>query len=289
MKILNFGSLNIDHTFKVEHIVREGETIDSSSYEVHPGGKGLNQSLAMARAGANVYHAGMIGEDGLFLKKLLEENGVDCRHVLTVPTSTGSAFIQVDREGRNCILLNGGANREITKDYIDRVMQDFAEGDAVVLQNEINLVGYIIDQASAKGMWIYLNPSPADEKIAEYDLAKVHVLILNEHEGKAISGFDTEEGILDEISRRYPNIKILLTLGDRGSVFQRRKRYREAARQVHVVDTTGAGDTFSGFFIAAYQAGETPEASLQLATKASAIAITRKGAANSIPWRNELA
>lgn len=163
MKILNFGSLNIDYTYSVDHIVHPGETITSGSLEVFPGGKGLNQSIALARAGADVYHAGLIGEDGIFLRDLCRESGVKTGYIRETETRTGNAIIQVSEKGENCIILYPGANREQTEEYIDEVLKGFGEGDVLLLQNEINLLDYLISKGAEKGMKIVLNPSPFDE------------------------------------------------------------------------------------------------------------------------------
>ena len=139
MKVLNFGSLNIDYVYDVDDFVKKGETISSKDLNVFCGGKGLNQSVALAKAGAEVYHAGMIGEDGKFLLDLLKEAGVNIDNVvIRDDIRTGNAIIQRNKSGDNCIILFSGANRSITKDYVDRVLSGFEKGDYIVLQNEIS-------------------------------------------------------------------------------------------------------------------------------------------------------
>lgn len=135
MKILCFGSLNIDYTYKVEHFVQKGETISSQSLQVFSGGKGLNQSIALAKAGAEVYHAGAVGTDGGFLLRQLEEAGVNTEHVVVLDKiRTGNAIIQNDKVGDNCIILYGGANQAITREQVERVLKSFNEGDYLLLQ-----------------------------------------------------------------------------------------------------------------------------------------------------------
>ena len=164
MKVLCFGSLNIDYTYKVDHFVKKGETLSSGSLQVFSGGKGLNQSIALARAGAETYHAGSIGEDGRFLLEQLQDAGVDTRYVTVLETvRTGNAIIQNDKEGDNCILLYGGANQAVTTNQADAVLEHFRKGDFLVLQNEINELAYIMERAHERGMKIVLNPSPMDE------------------------------------------------------------------------------------------------------------------------------
>ena len=147
MKILCFGSCNIDYTYFLDHIVIPGETTDSASLQVSCGGKGLNQSIAAGRAGSTVYHAGKIGNDGDILRRILSDSGVNTFYLETIEEKSGHAIIQVSRAGQNSIILYSGANHKIDKDYIDRVLNDFSNGDILILQNEINNVEYIVEKA----------------------------------------------------------------------------------------------------------------------------------------------
>ena len=289
MKIVNFGSLNIDFTFLVEQFVQPGQTIDSLNVIRSPGGKGLNQSLAMVRAGQEVYHAGMIGEDGLFLKELLEKDGANCRFLKTVDGETGKAFIQVDANGQNCIIINGGANRLNTKAICDEILNAFQFGDLLLLQNEVANVDYLIERAAEKGMIVALNPSPLTNALLEGPLDKVSIFILNEDEGMGITGKSEPEAILHEMARRYPNAQVILTLGSKGSVYAHRgERIAQPAFPVSAVDTTGAGDTFTGYLLACMAQGLPIQECLARASKASSIAVTRPGAASSIPYACEV-
>jgi len=284
MKVLNYGSLNIDHVYQVDQIVQPGQTIDSYGVNVFPGGKGMNQSIAIARAGCRVYHAGNIGADGQFMKELLEEAGADCTWLRTVDVGTGSTFIQVDSNGQNCIVLNGGANRANTREYVDQVLADFGEGDLILLQNEINEVGYIIEKAYEKGMIVVVNPSPMNEKILACDLGKVSMFLMNEDEGMAITGKQEPADILAAMAEMYPKAQTVLTLGSKGSVYQGNGRtIEQKAFRVKAVDTTAAGDTFTGYLLAGMARGEDMAKCLEEGSKASAIAVTREGATTSIP------
>ena len=290
MKVLNFGSLNIDYVYGVEHFVRAGETISSDSLQLFCGGKGLNQSVAFARAGAATFHAGCIGKDGGMLTAMLRDAGADTDLVrVREDVATGHAIIQVSHSGENCILLHGGANQSIDEGFVDEVLSHFGAGDLLMLQNEINNLPYIIAQAKARGMRVLLNPSPFNEKITALDLAQLDALIVNETEGEAISGEREPDAILNVLLSRYPAMRVVLTLGKQGAI------YADATQRVScpiikmpVQDTTAAGDTFTGYFFTALYAGEAPANALRIASAASAITVSRMGAAPSIPTAAEV-
>lgn len=289
MKILNFGSLNCDYVYSVHHMVEAGETLASSKMETFPGGKGLNQSIALARAGAPVSHAGLLGEDGDFLLDIASSSGVDCSLIERVDGRTGHAIIQLDRTGQNCILLYGGSNRRITEEYIERVLAHFGPGDLLLMQNEINLPERIVELAHEKGLVIALNPSPCDDAILSIDLNKVSFLILNEVEGAMLSGEPDLEKAPDVLLQKYPHMKIVLTLGKEGAVYMDKDtRCHHPIFPVETVDTTGAGDTFTGYFLTSMLENMSAEEGLKLASAASAIAVSRMGAASSIPTRKEV-
>ena len=289
MKILNFGSLNVDYVYTVDHMVQPGETLASQKMEDFPGGKGLNQSISLARAGAEVYHAGQVGEDGLFLKKLCEENGVDCTYLKEIPGKNGNAVIQVDQSGQNCILLYGGSNRTLTKEFIDEVIGHFDSGDLILLQNEVNLMDYIIERAYEQEMIIALNPSPYNEAMEACDLSKVTYFLMNEIEGGQITGKTQPEDILDVMLERYPDAKVVLTLGKDGVVYRdKEEQCTQGIFKVKAVDTTAAGDTFTGYFLSGVLGGDPVAEALCMASKASAIAVSRQGASPSIPWKKEV-
>lgn len=289
MKILNFGSCNIDYVYSVDHIVAGGETETSEGLNLYPGGKGLNQSLALSRAGAMVYHAGCIGSDGQMLLDVLSESGVDVSLVKQVEEKQGHAIIQVSKEGENAIVLYEGSNGCVTTEYVDEVLELFCQGDIVILQNEISNVDYIIEKAYEKGMCIVLNPSPYNEKLNSIDFRMISYLILNEVEAEGFSGSSDADASLRHFKEHYPHVKVMLTLGSRGCVFQDETgTYRQPACRVDVVDTTAAGDTFTGYFVAEIAKGTAYPKVLELATKAAAIAVSRKGAGPSIPHMEEL-
>lgn len=288
-KILNFGSLNIDYVYQVEHFVRPGETLSSQSLQLFCGGKGLNQSVAAARAGAAVFHAGRIGKDGTMLAELLQGAGVDTTHVRVGDTMSGHAIIQVDSGGQNCILLHGGENRLVDETMADEVLADFGEGDILLLQNEISSVPAIMERARGRGLRIALNPSPADDRLASFPLESVSWFILNDLEGEALTGEQEPERIVSALLGRYPASAVVLTLGKQGVLYAKgTERLSHGIYAVPRVDTTGAGDTFTGYFLAGAAAGLPMEEVLRRASIASSLAVSRAGAAASIPELNEV-
>ena len=253
------------------------------------GGKGLNQSIAIARAGVVVWHAAYIGAEGGFLKEKMEEKGVDTRFVRVGKGANGHAIIQVDANGQNSIILYGGTNRQFTEKFVDEVLAQCQQGDVIVLQTEINNIPYIIEQSWAHGLRVAFNAAPYDAAIRQYPLDKVEWLIVNEVEGAGLSGEEETEKILDALEKSYPDTQILLTLGRDGAVYDSDDiRTRVKACSVKAVDTTAAGDTFIGYFLRGVLDGRTPAETLKLATVASAIAVTRPGAADSVPAYDEV-
>ena len=293
MKVLCFGSLNIDYTYKVDHFVKKGETLSSESLKVFSGGKGLNQSIALAKAGADIWHAGAIGSDGIFLVKELEKAGVNTEYITVLENvRTGNAIIQNDKEGDNCIILYGGANQAITKEQVNSVLEHFHSGDFLVLQNEINELPYIMGQAHKKEMKIVLNQSPMNDRIFELPLAYVNYFVLNEIEAGQLLNMEIKEGfdgkeLSKKLLERFPEAAIVLTLGSDGSVYlDKQNRVCQSAFRVKTVDTTAAGDTFTGFFIGGILKKFSVGDAMEMASKAAAIAVSRAGAAPSIPlWK----
>lgn len=291
MKALCFGSMNIDYIYSLEHIVGPGETIFSTGRETFAGGKGLNQSVAMAKAGLPVWHAGICGTGGELLIDTLRENGVDTSLIRREDSPPGHTVIQVDARGQNCIIVYGGTNRRVTPEYIAEALSGFGEGDMVLLQNEVNRLGEIIDAAHARGMRVVLNPSPFDPAVLDCELGKVDLFLVNEIEGAQISGLPATapEAILDWFASAHPKSAVILTLGADGAWYSDAavRRYQSAV-PTKAVDTTAAGDTFTGFFLEGWMTGRSIEESLLRAARASSIAVSRPGAAPSIPSAAEL-
>jgi len=290
MKVINFGSLNIDYVYNVDTFILPGETKLAEGMNVFLGGKGLNQSVALANAGLDVYHAGFVGvEDGDYLIDGLKNSDVNVELVRKIESKSGHTIIQVDYNGQNCILLFGGANQLLTSEYVDEVLDLFDKDDIVLLQNETNVTEYVIGQAEKKGMRIAFNAAPISENMGDYPIDKVTWLLANEIEGAAITGKSDYEGIADALKAKYPNSNIVLTLGKQGVIYKSKEV--DCQRNAYIVkakNTTGAGDTFTGYFIKGVADGLDIEDTLKLATVASALCVMKDGAAESIPNYKEV-
>lgn len=285
-KVLCFGSLNIDYIYQVPHFVGAGETLSALSRQRLAGGKGLNQAVALSRAGAETYMAGSVGEDGNFLLDTLCQAGVDISLVRQLEGNTGTAVIQRDGAGENCILLHGGANRCITEEQVQETLEHFAPGDWLVLQNEISCLPLLLEEGRKRGMQVVFNPSPMEPDLLGLHLEKVHCLVLNQVEGRQLLGGEAqeEEALRRGLEEWFQGDTLVLTLGSRGAwclhqgewVFQK-------AFSVPVVDTTGAGDAFTGFFVASRMMGQSIPEALERAAWAAAQTIQHPG--STVPVR----
>jgi len=288
-KVINYGSLNIDLVFRVGRIVAPGETIAAFGFERHAGGKGANQSVALARAGATVSHVGRVGADGGFLLAQLQQAGVDIALSETGAEPTGQAIVQVADGGENAIVVNPGANHSISAGQREQAAAAAGPGDWLLLQNEVNGNAEMLALAKSRGLKVCLNPAPFTEAIHALPMADLDVLILNEVEARALAGVAEPEAAFEMIASRHPGLTIVMTLGARGAVCATGSaRYACPAPAVKALDTTAAGDTFIGYFLAARLRGEPLERALREAVTAAAITVTRKGAIPSIPHGHEL-
>lgn len=289
MKIMVFGSLNMDHVYHVQHIVQPGETVPSHSLEDICGGKGLNQSTAIKNAGADVMHAGCVGEeDGEPLLAFLRSKGVDIRLVCRKGVPSGHTVIQVNDAGENCILLYGGANQLVDEELIDRALEELSSGDLLVMQNEISHMPLLMTKAHARGIRLVLNPSPIEGVLENLPLQLVDLFFLNEHEAQALTG--TDEDVEAALLKRYPAARFVVTYGAKGAVVIGNDGTRLWADglKVKAADTTGAGDTFLGYFISRLAKGADDLECLRYATQAAALCVQRAGAAQSIPVLQEV-
>ena len=289
MKILNIGSINIDYVYEVEHFVRPGETLDSLSYQTFAGGKGFNQSVALARAGATTVHAGRINKQTTWLMEHLHREGVDTTFIHFDQTASGHAIIQVVPSGENAIVLYGGANQCITKTDVLSVLSTCSPKDYLLLQNETNAVAQAIQNAHQRGLQIVFNPAPMNSAVQNYPLELVDIFILNEIEAEELTGTNDAEEACMRMYNHYPNAKTVLTLGAKGVLYaDAGSLHHEPAPVVTTVDTTAAGDTFIGFFLAELMQTGNPYQAITLGCGAAALCVTRAGASVSIPLREEL-
>lgn len=285
MRLLNIGSLNLDYTDQVEHFVRPGETLSVLSQSVGMGGKGLNQSAAAALAGAEVWHAGCVGVGGEILVRSLEDVGVNTQYIRRVQELQGSAVIQVNQQGENCILLYGGSNRAVTAEDVCGALDHFGPEDLVLLQNEISAMEVILAECARRGIPVMLNPSPFERTLLDMDLSEVRWLLVNEVELSDFTGTQEAQLAWERVHARCPQMNLLITWGDQGSeaFLAGGEHLRQEACRVSAVDTTGAGDTFTGYFAAGLAGGRSVASSLRLASAAAALSVTGRGAYASIP------
>lgn len=284
--------MNIDYFYKLDHIVAPGETISAQELTVLCGGKGLNQSIALKKAGADVWHAGMMGTDGEILKECLDDAGVRTDLIKVDPIhKSGHTIIQVEAStGQNSIIYSAGTNGLIDKEYIEEVVSHFEAGDYAVFQNEISNTDYAMKKCKEKGMRVIFNPSPMTARLAQSDLFRyVDDLFINEIEGAQMTGTEDPEEILEIMNRKWPGCRTILTLGSEGAVIRSDDGLIwQKAFPCKAVDTTGAGDTFSGFFTALSADGRGVREALEMSCKASSLAVRKKGAAASIPTLDEV-
>lgn len=289
-RILNLGSLNIDYVYRLERIVSPGETRASTAFARGAGGKGLNQSIALARAGVEVCHAGCLGREADWLRELLETERVDTARLRAVDQPAGHAIIQVDATGRNAIVLHGGANLALQPDRLPGLFEGFGPGDWFLTQNETSCVSQALAAARARGLTVCFNPAPMHASVGKYPLTAVDWLVVNEHEGAELGGGTAPADMLRGLRRLSPRATLILTLGAAGAwgAPPEGEPVFVTAPKATAVDTTAAGDTFIGYLLAASMQGATLPAALELACRAGAVCVTRAGAAASIPHRDEL-
>ena len=288
-QLFNYGSCSIDHVYQVPHFVAPGETLSASSYEIFPGGKGLNQSIAAAKAGARVSHIGAIGEDGQHLKALLEAESVETNHLAIESKASGHAIIQINGAGENAIVIFGGTNLGEHQTLLEQGLENGSREDWLLIQNETSCNLEAIEIAKSRGMQIAFNMAPMNERALALPLSEIDLFIVNETEGSALTGEADAERILDSVASKYPDAQVALTLGDHGAWYQSSSaRSFALAAKATVLDTTGAGDTFTGFFLAGLLAMDAPVDALHRACLAAAISVERPGAATSIPGLQEV-
>ncbi|MGB0694432.1 MAG: ribokinase [Rhodospirillaceae bacterium] len=283
MAVTNFGSINIDKIYRVSQFLQPGETRLVAGHQQSLGGKGANQSIALAKAGSAVRHIGNIGPDGGWTAETLAAAAVDIDAIAKVQTPTGHAVIQVDDAGENCILVDSGANVCLTEAQISAALTNTAASDWVLLQNETNLTGTIAAQARAAGHKVCYSAAPFVAAQTLPLLGTIDLLVVNALEAEMLA--QALAVAVDAI----PVPAMVITKGADGAVYTANRQSAQAvtvtapAFPVEVVDTTGAGDTFLGFFLSALETGRDPAEGLRRAAAAAALQVTKPGAAAAIP------
>lgn len=294
MTIYNVGSINLDHLYQLAHFVRPGETMASDSYQCLLGGKGANQSVALAKAGADVKHVGAIHHSDQAILDQLAALGVNTGLIARTEVPTGHAIIQLTRAAENSIILYQGANHALTEEQVDHALSQASAGDWVLLQNETNLIEYTMRKAQQHKLKVAFNPAPMDAELTKKVLGFVDLLIVNEVEAMDLIGTTDIDSTIAALPNAYPGLAVLMTLGKAGV------RYFDGdpspgaqsllvkAFSVEAVDTTAAGDTFIGFCLSSLMKGEDMAQAITRACAASAICVTRLGAASAIPTQQEV-
>ncbi|MDN4502074.1 ribokinase [Alteromonadaceae bacterium BrNp21-10] len=284
MKIFNFGSINIDHVYQVPHLVKAGETLSASTYQTVLGGKGANQSIAIALAGAEVQHIGKLCILDEQYKEQMQKIGVDCQHIQLVDEASGHAMIQVDSKGENAIVLYAGANQSNSEQELKQALSTAEEDDWLLLQNETNNVALAIEVAHQQGLQVAYNPAPVSAQAQDVDPQHVDLLFVNQVEAAAISDCDELGDQIQYFAEHWPHTDVILTLGKEGALWLHQQQVMKTdAFDVTPVDTTAAGDTFIGFFLAGFAQGQDVETALYKASAAAAICVQCNGASCSIP------
>ncbi|MEL6477811.1 MAG: PfkB family carbohydrate kinase [Pseudomonadota bacterium] len=284
MTVHVFGSINIDHVYRLPRFPGRGETLADTGYASGLGGKGANQALAARAAGAEVRMIGAVGTDGAWAEAHLAEAGIETSAILRPDAATGHAVIYVTPEAENQIVIHGGANLALTEAQIGAALEAARPGDWWLCQNETNLVAKAAARARAAGLKIAYAAAPFEAETAARMMPLVDLLAVNAAEATQLAvATGQSEGDLDVPA-------LLVTRGAEGAVlYQDGTRLEAPAHRVEAVDTTGAGDTFLGTFVAGLDLGREDAEALTWAAAAAALQVTRPGAGNAIPSRAEVA
>ncbi len=282
--IFNFGSINIDYFYSVPRLPEKGETLAAEEFAMGLGGKGANMSVAVARAGTQICHVGAVGEDGRWTKETLRKDGVDVEFVKVLDKPTGHAVINRDKDGENTIILFPGANEQQDEDVLAEALLQAKQGDFFLMQNETNLGTHAAHLARDYGLTVAYVAAPFDAEAVQTVLPYADILILNEVEMAQLQKANGQSA--SELSVDL----VVVTKGSKGcSVFGKESGdFHLPAHPIEAVDTTGAGDTFAGYFLACLDRGFDPRKSAEIANMAAAIMATRKGTADAIPYASEV-
>lgn len=278
MTIYNLGSINIDYIYGLPHLVRPGETLAADRFDSALGGKGANQSIAVARAGGKVYHGGMIHRgDDHWLNAMIEA-GVDTHFIIRGDTPTGHAIVAVDNDGENQIILAPLSNAALPDDIITSILTSAKPGDWALTQNETNMTAPYLKAAKERGLLICYSAAPFVAEITADLLPLVDLLIINAIEAEALSA------TMGKPAETLGIPHLIITRGADGADYIGKEGNNHVAAQpVTAVDTTGAGDTYLGYVLAQIDQGTNMADAMRLAAAAAAIQVTRHGASTAIP------
>jgi len=283
MTVFNLGSINADYVYQVPHLPAPGETLATTKMSRGLGGKGANMSVAAARAAAHVCHIGCLGPDGAWAAERLLEYGVDTRFITTQSDSTGHAIIAVDTSGENNILLYPGANHKNTQEAIGAALSQANAGDWLLMQNETNNQSYAAATAKTLGLSVGYAAAPFDAQAVQAVMGSLDLLILNAVEAEQLHQATGQSPAL------LPVRDIIVTLGAEGCLWYGIEGQQQfEAIAVEPVDTTGAGDTFTGYVLAGLDRGMPMAQAISLGIKAAGLMVTRLGTADVIPDLKDL-
>lgn len=296
-KLCVLGSINVDHVIQVSYFPKAGETLLGKNYKIVFGGKGANQAVAAARAGANVQFIGAVGDDdiGKKMKLAFANDGINTQAIREIPEqSTGLAMIQVADSGENSIVISAGANGDVSKAQVDENIEAITQSEYLLMQLETPLpaIYYAAQVAHNQGVKVVLNPAPAQSLSVDL-LSLIDVITPNETEAEIL----TNVKIIDkttackaaDILHGFGIKTVLITLGAKG-VYYSENGNGEIIEgfKVKAIDTTAAGDTFNGAFVTALLENKPYEEAIRFAQAAAAISVTREGAQTAIPYRKEI-
>lgn len=284
MRVLNYGSMGIEYLYHVDQLGSPYSVVTEreENYE----GRGLLQSIALSRAGAHIYMAGMVGDmDGMPIIDSCDKNYIDYRYIYKLKAISGHSIVQQDPEGNRSVMHVCGANMMQSRDRINYTLKDFGPEDFLLLQNEINLLDVLIEKGAERGMKIVLNPAPYTDAIAKCDLSKVNYFIMNLEDAQKLTGQETPEEIMAYMKETYPQSVTVLRRGADGldyqgpeGLFHQRGYYPK-----QIVDPRSAENTFVAYFIEGLIQNQSMERRLEVIARAEAFTVSHKGESQSIP------
>ena len=290
-RIVVLGSISYDRTLHLPRLPEAGRGVMASSVTRGVGGKGANVSVAAARAGALVSLVSAVGRDGDRAVHALVDAGVDVSRVERNPRlDTAEVIIHLATDQREFGVTVPGADRHLEITALDDAIAQFSGGHIGYLDGMINDGAHVIRGMARRGAPLIINPSPVHPDVEAWPMQRASAIMLNEGEARTLTGESSDHAQLDALHRRYPGPAIVLTLGPRGAWWSHRQRREHVPSvEVRAVDSTAAGDTFAGYFLAGLATGEPPEKAMAHAARAAALCVTRHGSLMSIPGRLEVA